>query len=319
MSQPLYVLLVEDSADDALLLIEALREGGFAPTWAQVQTAEEFRQACNEQPWEIVIADYLLPRFSGLAALRLVQEIGCDLPVIVVSGKAGEETTVEAMRAGARDYLRKDNLVRLAPAVRREVQEAGERRERRRADEERERLFTQLAEQRSLFDAVLRYAPVGISIYEGPTHRFLAVNEHYYAFVAGKGEVIGKTIAEVFPEIVETIIPMFNRVYATGDPFSANEMPFTLQRNGRMEETYFTFTFSVWRDEAGRIRGVISIAIETTEQVRTRQHTEAERLRLQTVLSALPVGVIILDTERNIVQTNGMVERIWGGTVPLPE
>ena len=135
MPEPLRVLLVEDSEDDALLIVQALQEGGFTVHDRRVETEATFRAALAEETWDLIIADYVLPRFSGVAAIRIARELGLDLPIIMVSGKAGEETAVEAMRAGAQDYLLKGNLARLAPAIRRELQDAEVRRERRRAEE----------------------------------------------------------------------------------------------------------------------------------------------------------------------------------------
>ena len=133
MALPLRLLLVEDSADDADLILHELRRAGYDPTCERVQTAAEMKAALAQRPWDLVIADYVLPHFSAPGALTLVQESGLDLPFIVVSGAIGEETAVQAMRAGARDYIMKGNLARLAPAIVRELHEAGARRERKAA------------------------------------------------------------------------------------------------------------------------------------------------------------------------------------------
>ena len=133
--QSLRVLLVEDSEDDALLLIEELRRGGFAPQFRRVETEAALRDALSAESWDIIIVDYLLPRFSGIAAIRVVREAGLELPIIMVSGKAGEETALEAMRASAQDYLLKGNLARLIPAIQRELGEAQVRREHRQSGE----------------------------------------------------------------------------------------------------------------------------------------------------------------------------------------
>lgn len=130
---PLRVLLVEDSADDATLVLAALRRSGYAPQWERVEIAAAMAAALARQTWDCILADYELPRFSGLDALRVRRESGLDLPFIVVSGAIGEETAVAAMKAGAQDYVMKDNLARLGPAIARELQEAEVRGERRRA------------------------------------------------------------------------------------------------------------------------------------------------------------------------------------------
>ena len=134
MPKPLRVLIVEDSEDDALLLVFELRRGEYAPVWKRVETVETMRQALREERWDLVISDYVLPGFSGLDALRLVRSSGLDLPFIIVSGKIGEDTAVNAMKEGANDYLIKGNISRLVPAIEREMQEAEVRRKRREAE-----------------------------------------------------------------------------------------------------------------------------------------------------------------------------------------
>ncbi len=130
---PLHILIVEDSEDDAQLLLAELRRGGYSPVSMRVDTADAMRAALERKDWDLVVADYSMPHFSALAALELMRQTGLDLPFIIVSGTIGEETAVEAMRAGAHDYLMKGNLKRLVPAVQRELDEAQVRRERRRA------------------------------------------------------------------------------------------------------------------------------------------------------------------------------------------
>ncbi|MCI0577115.1 MAG: response regulator [Chloroflexi bacterium] len=134
MAEPLRVLLVEDSEDDAALLLRELQRGGYEPLSRRVETAADMQAALEGQEWDIIISDYTMPQFSGLAALELCQAQELDLPFILVSGTVGEEDTVAAMKAGAHDYLLKGNLIRLVPAIRRELREAEGRRERRRAE-----------------------------------------------------------------------------------------------------------------------------------------------------------------------------------------
>jgi PAS domain S-box-containing protein len=132
----LRALVVEDSEDDVLIVSRELARSGYRLEFERVESADAFERALDREPWDIVLADYVLPGYGGLAALRAVQERGLELPFIVVSGKIGEDTAVEAMRAGAHDYVMKSNLARLAPAVDRELREAGLRRERRRIREQ---------------------------------------------------------------------------------------------------------------------------------------------------------------------------------------
>ena len=140
MTKPLNILIVEDSEDDCLLLLRELRHAGYDPAHERVETPEAMRSALANRKWDIIISDYILPKFSGLAALTLLQERGLDLPFIIVSGNIGEDTAVGAMRAGANDYILKGNLKRLVPAVERELRDAVVRRDRKRIEEERNRL-----------------------------------------------------------------------------------------------------------------------------------------------------------------------------------
>ncbi len=134
MRTPIRVLLVEDSEADAELELRELRRGGYAPNYERVDTPEEMKAALAEREWDIILSDYVMPRFSGPAALRLLQESGLDLPFIMVTGQVGEETAVETMKAGASDYVLKGNLTRLAPAIQRELRDAEVRRERERTE-----------------------------------------------------------------------------------------------------------------------------------------------------------------------------------------
>ncbi|MBL9167034.1 MAG: response regulator [Verrucomicrobiales bacterium] len=127
MSAPLKLLLVEDSDSDAELLIHALKRAGLNVVWKQAQSAAELRELLAQESWDALIADFALPQFSAMAALMIIRERELDIPFIVVSGVVGEETAVEAMRAGAHDFVTKHNLARLAPVVEREVRGARER------------------------------------------------------------------------------------------------------------------------------------------------------------------------------------------------
>lgn len=136
MSQSLHALIVEDSEDDTLLLVDELKRGGFEPAFERVDSPEAMTAALARQRWDIVFADYTMPHFRGTAALELLKKSGLEVPFIFVSGTIGEDTAVGAMKAGAHDYLMKGNLKRLVPAVERELREAEVRRQREHADEE---------------------------------------------------------------------------------------------------------------------------------------------------------------------------------------
>src|ERR1700690_2407488 len=110
MAIPLRLLIVEDSEDDTQLLLIALKKGGFDVTYERVTTGSAMEIELARHPWDIIVADQNLPHFTGLEALDLLKENGYDIPFFLVSGSINEELAAEAMRAGAQDYLMKDNL-----------------------------------------------------------------------------------------------------------------------------------------------------------------------------------------------------------------
>jgi PAS domain S-box-containing protein len=157
--RPLRVLLVEDNPEDAFLLERHLQRAGYAPALLRVETAEAMLRALESktEDWDIILADYNLPAFSAPAALRLLKTNGSDVPFIVMSGAISEETAVAAMRAGAHDYISKQNLARLVPAIEREMTEAAGRRHKRAAEH-----ALQLSEQR--FHRLVEAMPLALII-----------------------------------------------------------------------------------------------------------------------------------------------------------
>ncbi|MGO8699895.1 MAG: PAS domain S-box protein [Limisphaerales bacterium] len=156
LSRPLQILLVEDSENDALLLEIAIQRSGAKCVCRRVETAAEMSAALEAQDWDVIIADYVLPHFDGLAALALVKERGLDVPFIIVSGHITEDTAVAAMKAGAHDYVMKDKLARLVPAIAREMRDAQVRRDQRASENE-------LWEEQAFRSAIETSIPSGIA------------------------------------------------------------------------------------------------------------------------------------------------------------
>ena len=134
MKDSLRLLLVEDSEDDAFLLLRALKKGGVEPFYQMVDSESAMETALMEETWDLVITDHSLPGFTSFRVLELARQYAPELPVIIVSGLIGEDVAVSAMKAGAQDYIMKDNLARLIPAIRREMREASIRVAKRRAE-----------------------------------------------------------------------------------------------------------------------------------------------------------------------------------------
>lgn len=121
MGISLRVLIAEDSEADTELMIHELKRGGFAPVYKRVDTPLGLINALDQEEWDILIGDHSMPRLNTSATLTLLKERGIDLPYIIVSGTLDEKVAAAAVRAGAKDFLRKDNLSRLVPAVKREL------------------------------------------------------------------------------------------------------------------------------------------------------------------------------------------------------
>lgn len=134
MNQLLRVLVVEDSENDAALMLKQLQRGGYETEFVRVDSATTMEAELDRQQWDIIICDYRIPGFGGMEALELYKQKGLDLPFILLSGQIGEDIAVAAMKSGAHDYILKGNMARLVPAVTRELREAATRRARRESD-----------------------------------------------------------------------------------------------------------------------------------------------------------------------------------------
>src|SRR5436190_19586703 len=198
MNRTLRVLHVEDSEQDAALLTRYLARAGYRLTSARVQTAAAMKAALESREWDVVLCDYSMPRFNAVTALAVLKETDVDLPFIIISGTVGESVAVEAMRAGAHDYLMKDNLVRLVPTIEREMQEAENRRARRQAEgalresEERYRVVAETA------------SGVIITIDENSTILF-ANRAVESVFGYALSELLGKPMTMLMPEYLRHV------------------------------------------------------------------------------------------------------------------
>ncbi|NTV36492.1 MAG: GAF domain-containing protein, partial [Anaerolineaceae bacterium] len=135
------LLLIEDQEDDAALVLAELRRAGFDFNWKRVYIREEIQNALQTEKWDLIISDYALPGFNGLAALNLCQKLGVDSPFIIVSGTIGEDTAVDMLKSGASDYLLKGNLARLSASVQKALRDAAIRQEQKRAEKLERVLF----------------------------------------------------------------------------------------------------------------------------------------------------------------------------------
>lgn len=273
-ARSLRVLLVEDSENDAMLLELALQRAGFAPQCERVETAATLNAALDRRGWDVVIADYVMPRFDGLSALALVKQKGLDLPFIVVSGHISDDTAVSAMKAGAHDYVMKDNLARLGPAVERELRDAEVRRARRLTE-------TRLWEEHAFRSAIENSIPSGIAVVdlEG---RQTYVNPAFCEMVGWtEEELIGARSPFIYwpAEESSAIVASLERIVREGPPPGGVELRFRKKDGERFDAQVLV---TALRDTFGNVSGWLSSITDVTQRKKAeaelrRSHEELEQ------------------------------------------
>jgi len=261
-STPLRVLVVEDSELDSILILSELRRGGFELTSERVDSADAMVAALNSQPWDLILSDYSLPQFGGAAALSVFQQRNLDIPFILVSGVLGEELAVEMMKAGAHDYVLKHNLSRLAPAVRRELASAQQRRVRR----QNEATLAYLASiVSSCQDAI-----VGTDL-QGQVVSWNTGAEALYGYTAA--DMVGRSVSVLIPADRPQDLTEINQNLAHVERGERLE---TVRRRKDGSQVEVSLTISPLKDPQGKIIGASTVALDISK----RKQEEAERLRL---------------------------------------
>ncbi|MBI3302079.1 MAG: PAS domain S-box protein [Deltaproteobacteria bacterium] len=269
MSTPLRILMLEDRLADVELILYELRRAGFAPDWQRVETAPDYL-AQLQGGFAVILADYSMPQFDARRALRLLQERGLDIPFIIVSGSISEEVAVECMKEGAADYLLKDRLARLGPAVTRALQEKALRDEKRRAEKalrESEERYRMLAE--NMYDLVCELSQDARYLYLSPN----------YPDVLGyaPGELLGRNAFEsVHPNDLSVVLAEFGK--------SSGQVAYRVRhKNG--EWRWFESTGKVYHTAQGEFRGVV-----VSRDITARKRAE-EALQVEAQISSALVRV----------------------------
>jgi PAS domain S-box-containing protein len=268
MSEPLRVLIIEDSVDDTFFIVRELQRGGFQVEFERVETAAGMQAALEKKPWDLVISDYSMPQFGGVAALGLFKQQGLDIPFIIVSGAMGEDIAVEMLKAGAHYYVMKDRMSRLAWAVNEELRAARERRVRRQTEAAASYLAS-LVE--SSDDAI-----IGQTL-DGTVVSWNAGAERLYKY--SPGEMVGRSIALLTPPHRPQEYPELMERITKGEHVEGFET-LRLRKDGTPVEVWLTL--SPIKDAAGRVIGASSIARDIT----LRKREDNERLTLIQDLTA---------------------------------
>jgi PAS domain S-box-containing protein len=285
MTPHLRVLIVEDSEDDMLLMLRELRRGGYSLDYIRVDTPATMQTALEQQTWDIAISDYTMPAFSAPKALQLLQNQQLDIPFIIVSGTIGEETAVAAMKAGAHDYFTKGNLARLVPAVERELREAEDRRQRRRAEQALQNATTVLREYADELEELYNHAPCGYHSLDRDS-MFVRINDTELNMLGyTRDEIVGQ---KAFPDLLtaeslEIFRDNFPRFLERG---WVRDLEFQMiRKDGTILPVSISAT--VVTDGAGNYLMSRSVVVDITH----RKLAEAERKRKEEILQTIAVGV----------------------------
>ena len=300
--RPLRVLLIEDNEDDAALVLRLLRRGGYEPDHQRVQTAETLERALTQGPWDVVLSDYAMPHFDGLRALGTLRERLPHLPFLIISGSIGEEIAVAAMRAGASDYLMKNDLTRLVPAVERELREAAERRERAHAQQA-------LSELQAKFQAVFREYLDVMLVLDAVNGDILHVNQavtttmgYDESWLAGQG-------FDLFwpPDERGTARTVLERVRREGAAFHSGWFL-------RLDGTACPMDLQASRVPWGSTEAIIVTLRDVTERHLAQQRLAEEKEQLATTLRSIGEAVATTDVHGRIALLNGVAEELTGWT-----
>jgi len=255
-------LLVDDSAQDAELMVRYLESSGYDVHHQRVYDAATMEEALGREQWDLVLCDYMLPSFNVVPAIDLMKKVKLDLPFIVVSGTVGEKVAVEVMKAGAHDFIAKDNLTRLAPAIDRELREAQARAQRA---SDMEKLFYLAAIVDSTGEAIFSQNMDGIiTTWNAGACQLFGYTE---------AEAVGSPVLIIVPESLRASTLKVFEDLRTGKPIE-NFETVRVRKDGTEVDVYLAI--SPIKSASGRLMGASSIAYDITE----RKKIEEERTKM---------------------------------------
>jgi PAS domain S-box-containing protein/diguanylate cyclase (GGDEF)-like protein len=274
MNEQLKLLLVEDVATDAEFALRELKRAGIACDARRVETAPEFRRELDEFKPQVILSDFSMPQFDGMAALAIARQSHPEIPFIFVSGTLGEEHAVRALKNGATDYVLKTNLIRLPSAVERAIKEAEERRVRQALEHE-------LRESETRYRELFQSNPHPMWVYDIETLRLLAVNDTAVArYGFGREEFLAMTITDIRPE--KDVLRLLQHV---AEPLPLVNMPETSQHRTKHGELIDVEIASHDLVLEGRPARIV-VAYNVTERRRAEEALRESENRLDLALAA---------------------------------
>jgi PAS domain S-box-containing protein len=303
MKSQLRVLMLEDSQHDAALIVEELEQGGFELSFERIWTPDQMGDALDRGPWDVILSDYSMPGFDGLKGFSLLRVSGLDIPFILVSGTIGEELAVTAVKAGVSDYINKENLAPLVPAVKRELRNAKERQRWKQSE-------AALRESQLRLQAILDNSRARIFI-KDVAGCYLQINREFERrFNLRSEEILGRTDAEIFPPEQATIFRTNDlEVVNRGKPMEFEE----IVQYGEGLHTSIVHKFPL-RDAVGKVYAICGIVVDITERKRAEDDLRKQKEILQTIFDHIPVMINFVGKDSRIELVNREWERILGWT-----
>lgn len=303
MNKNLSILLIEDTEDDVYLLLRELEKNGYQVQYRRVETETDMQDALTNERYDLILCDYSLPQFNAMQALKILKDSEIDIPFIIISGTIGEETAVEALKAGAHDFIVKGNYARLSPAIERESRDAEYRRERKAAIEA---LKKSEQHYRMLFEA----NPHPMWVYDIETWNFLAVNEaalNHYGY--SHSEFLSMTIKDIRPsEDIPSLISHINKLANSDQVLSEWRHR---KKDGTLIHVEITSHMIQWLERPARLVLSHDITERKKAEASLKQRDKElelrniELMRLYRASEALLTGALneLSDLAQTIVQT----------------
>jgi len=311
MDSKLHILMLEDVAEDVELMERELRKGGLTYTAKRVVSRESFQKELKNCVPGLILADYKLPGFDGLSALAIAQKECPDTPFILVSGTLGEERAIEALRKGATDYVLKNNLSRLVPAVKRALQEAEER-------ANRKQIETVLRTSESQLSNAMKIAHLGYWEYDVASDLF-TFNDHFYAIFRTTAEEVGGYTMSfapyaqrfVHPDDVSVVGDEIQKAIKTTDPLYSRQIEHRIiYADG--ETGYITSRFFIVKDDQGRTVKTFGANQDVTERKKAEESLRQSEAELREAQRVANVGSWELNWETGDVIWSEEIYRIFG-------
>jgi PAS domain S-box-containing protein len=305
--QSLRVLIVEDSEDDVLLIIRELKKGGYNPIYERVETAAAMRKALQEKQWDIILCDYKLPQFSAPSAIALLKETNIDIPILIISGKIGEDTAAECMLVGAQDYIMKNNMSRLCPAIARELDEADSRNKRKQMEQ-------------ALFQSEEKYRNILENIEDGYYEVDLAGNFTFFngslcrIFGYSPEEMTGMNNRQYTDEEgSKKLFHVLNQVYKTGEP--AKEFGWQIIRKDQTKR-HIEASVSLLKDLSGKPTGFRGIVRDITERRLAEEALRKNEAKYRHLIEDAQEGIFQSTAEGRHITVNQAFANILGYESP---